>query len=95
MNDNDFNDLVESIQQAGKIKNGSVKPERLFHFNPIDIKKIREKLHKSQTEFAFMIGISVSTLRNWEQGRRYPAGPARALLQIAVSNPEVFENALA
>jgi hypothetical protein len=54
MNDNDFNDLVESIKQAGKIKNGSVKPERLFHFNPIDIKKIREKLHKSQTEFAFI-----------------------------------------
>lgn len=95
MNDNDFNDLVDSIKQAGKIKNGSMKPKRIFHFNPIDIKKIREELHKSQTEFAFMIGISVSTLRNWEQGRRYPEGPARALLQIAVSNPEVFENALA
>ena len=72
-----------------------MKSERVFHFNPIDIRKIREELHKSQTEFAFMIGISVSTLRNWEQGRRYPEGPARALLQIAVSNPEVFENALA
>ncbi len=95
MNDNDFNELVDSIKQAGKIKKGSLKPERVFHFNPIDIKKIREELHKSQTEFAFMIGISVSTLRNWEQGRRYPEGPARALLQIAVSNPEVFENALA
>lgn len=86
MNDNDFNDLVDSIKQAGKIKNESMKPKRVFHFNPIDIKKIREKLHKSQTEFAFMIGISVSTLRNWEQGRRYPEEPARTLLQIAGSN---------
>ncbi len=95
MNDNDFNDLVDSIKQAGKIKKKIMKPGRVFHFNPIDIKKIRKELHKSQNEFAFMIGISVSTLRNWEQGRRYPEGPARALLQIAVSNPEVFENALA
>ncbi|MCK5157353.1 MAG: helix-turn-helix domain-containing protein [Spirochaetales bacterium] len=94
MNNNDFNDLVDSIKQAGEIKTGSMKPERIFHFNPIDIKKIREKLHKSQTEFAIMIGISVGTLRNWEQGRRYPEGPARALLQIAASNPEVFEKVL-
>jgi len=94
MNNNDFNDLVDSINQAGKIKTGNLKPGRIFHFNPIDIKKIRENLHKSQTEFAFMIGISVGTLRNWEQGRRYPEGPARALLKIAASNPEVFEKAL-
>jgi putative transcriptional regulator len=94
MNKNDFDDLVGSIKQAGKIKTGNLKPGRVFHFNPIDIKKIRENLQKSQTEFAFMIGISVGTLRNWEQGRRYPEGPARALLQIAASNPEVFEKAL-
>ena len=94
MNDNDFNDLVDSIKQAGKIKTENLKPGRIFHFNPIDIKKIRENLHKSQTEFAFMIGISVGTLRNWEQGRRYPEGPARALLKIAAENPEVFEKAL-
>jgi len=41
-----------------------------------------------------MIGISVGTLRNWEQGRRYPEGLARALLKIAAENPEVFEKAL-
>jgi len=95
MDNNDFNDLLDSIKQAGNIKKGHLKPERTFHFNPIDIKKIREKLQKSQPEFAFMIGISVATLRNWEQGRRNPEGPARALLQIAASNPEVFEKALA
>jgi len=95
MNNNDFNELIESIEQAGEIKKGVLKPERTFHFNPIDIKKIREELDKTQSEFAFMIGISPATLRNWEQGRRSPEGPARALLQIAASNPEVFEKALA
>jgi putative transcriptional regulator len=95
MNDNDFNALVESIKQAGEIKKQKLKPGRSFHFDPIDIKKIREELHKSQPEFAYMIGISVATLRNWEQGRRCPEGPARALLQIATTNPEVFEKALA
>lgn len=94
MNNNDFDDLLLSIEQAGKIKKGTLKPERVFHFDPVDIKNIRENLHKSQTDFAIMLGISVSTLRNWEQGRRYPEGPARALLKIAASNPEVFQKAL-
>ena len=94
MIDKDFDDLLISVKQAGGIKRGELKPERSFHFDPVDIKKIREKLHKSQTEFAIMIGISVATLRNWEQGRRYPEGPARALLKIAASNPNTFQNAL-
>ena len=40
------------------------------------------------SEFALMIGVSVSTLQNWEQGRRNPDGPARALLKVASENPE-------
>ncbi len=46
MNNNDFDELVESIEQAGNIKRGVLKAERTFHFNPIDIKKIRGELHK-------------------------------------------------
>jgi putative transcriptional regulator len=94
MKDHEFNSLAESIKQAGQIKKGEIEPGRKFHFEPIDIKKIREKLNKTQPEFAYMIGISVATLRNWEQGRRTPEGPARALLQIASKNPEIFEEAL-
>ena len=41
-----------------------------------------------------MIGVSVSTLQNWEQGRRKPKGPARALLKVASENPEAVNNAL-
>ena len=83
MKEDDFNNLTKSIKQAGKIKNGQLKPGRTFEFNPMDIKAIRNKLHKSQSEFALMIGVSVSTLQNWEQERRNPDGPARALLKVA------------
>jgi putative transcriptional regulator len=41
-----------------------------------------------------MIGVSVATLRNWEQGRRRPEGPARALLKVAAANPEMVAAAL-
>jgi putative transcriptional regulator len=47
MREDDFNNLVKSIKQAGKIKNGQLKPGRTFEFNPMDIKAIRNKLHKS------------------------------------------------
>jgi putative transcriptional regulator len=94
MNEKDFANLAESVKQAGQIKKGQLKPGRVFEFSPLDIKAIREKLQKSQREFALMIGVSISTLQNWEQGRRSPQGPAKALLQVASQNPEVVEKAL-
>lgn len=42
-----------------------------------------------------MIGVSVATLQNWEQGRRKPEGPARALLQVAMQNPQAVKEPLA
>ncbi|PYV38295.1 MAG: transcriptional regulator, partial [Acidobacteria bacterium] len=48
----------------------------------------------SQAEFALMIGVSVATLKNWEQGRRTPEGPARALLKVAAKNPKAVAEAL-
>ena len=61
---------------------------------PADIKSIRLKLGKSQSEFALMIGVSLATLQNWEQGRRIPEGPARALLKVAADNPKAVADAL-
>ena len=94
MKKKDFDKLVASVKQAGKIKRGKLKPTRIFRFKPADIKAIREKLGVSQSEFALMIGVSVSTLQNWEQGRRQPDGPARALLKVAAENPEAVAEAL-
>jgi putative transcriptional regulator len=72
MNEQDFDLLMESIKQAGEIKRGERQPSRIFQFTPLDVKEIRHKLRQSQREFAQMIGVSVATLQNWEQGRRKP-----------------------
>ena len=94
MKEKDFEKLRKSVRQAGQIRRGETKPSREFKFDPADIKQIRHKLAKSQAEFAMMIGVSISTLQNWEQGRRQPEGPARALLKIAAENPEAVDKAL-
>jgi len=94
MKQKDFDELVESVREAGRILRGENKPSREFTFSAQDVQAIRKKLRKSQDEFALMIGVSVATLRNWEQGRRQPHGPARALLKIASENPKAVEKAL-
>ena len=94
MRQEDFNELIKSVRQAGKIKRGEMAPSREFVFQSDDIRGIRAKLGLSQSEFALMIGVSVATLQNWEQGRRNPEGPARALLRIAAKNPEAVLEAL-
>lgn len=87
MKDSDFQELLASVKEAGRIKRGEQEPVRKFEVKAEDVKAIRAKLNKSQSEFALMIGVSVSTLQNWEQGRRQPEGPARALLKVASVNP--------
>jgi putative transcriptional regulator len=89
-----FQNLVESIKEMKMIQKGKLKPARVTKVDPISVKAIREKLHQSQSEFAFMIGVSPSTLRNWEQGVRHPEGPAIALLTVAQKNPEAVYAAL-
>jgi putative transcriptional regulator len=95
MRKKDFDNLVSSIRQAGRIRRGEAEPSRVTEFAPVDVKAIRRRLAKSQAEFARMIGVSVATLQNWEQGRRRPEGPARALLALAAANPEAVAAALA
>ena len=94
MKKDEFNQLAESVRQAGKIRRGEMKSSREIEYQPTDIKAIRLKLAKSQSEFALMIGVSVATLQNWEQGRRTPGGPARALLKVAEHDPDAVAEAL-
>ncbi len=54
------------------------------------ISGIREKTGLSQSTFARLLGVSVRTLQEWEQGRRAPSGAARTLLLIAAKNPRVL-----
>jgi putative transcriptional regulator len=89
-----FDELVTSVRQAGAIRRGTRRPGRVTEFTPVDVKAIRGRLGKSQVEFALMIGVSVATLQNWEQGRRRPEGPAQALLKVAAKNPKAVSEAL-
>ncbi|QEH38116.1 Antitoxin igA-2 [Aquisphaera giovannonii] len=85
----DFDELVMSVREAGRIRRGEAQASRITDFAPVDVQAIRLRLAKSQSEFARMIGVSVATLQNWEAGRRRPEGPARALLRVAAENPEL------
>lgn len=89
-----FEELLESVRQAGRIRRGSEKASRITTFRPADIKAIGKKLKAPQGDFALMIGVSVATLHNWEQGRRVPDGPALALLRVAAREPLAVARAL-
>ena len=95
MKKDQFEALVASVRQGGRIRRGLAKPSRAWEWKAESVKKIRRGLGKSQSEFAFMLAVSVSTLQNWEQGRRQPEGPARALLRVAATHPEAVADALA
>ena len=88
MKDELFSDLVESVREGGSILKGKVTPSRSFQVEAPKVREIREAYDLSQAEFAALLGISVDTLQNWEQGRRTPAGPAKILLQIVAKHPE-------
>lgn len=90
MKDELFNELTASIREGGKILQGKAKPARTFVIKTPNVKKIRAGYKLSQNEFAALMGISVKTLQNWEQGRREPEGAARVLLQVAAKHPEVI-----
>lgn len=89
-----FEELVASVRQAGRIRRGASRASRVTTFKPADVRAVRKKLRASQSDFALMIGVSVATLRNWEQGRRVPDGPALALLRVASKEPLAVAKAL-
>lgn len=59
-----------------------------------DVAAIRKQMRLTQDSFAALMGVSVATLRNWEQGRREPQGSARALLQVAKMQPDALTKAI-
>ncbi|WP_175651406.1 helix-turn-helix domain-containing protein [Pseudomonas sp. Marseille-P9899] len=88
MEKNLFDRLVESMTQMDEIDRGERQPSREFHIDAVQVKKIRQATGLSQAMFAKHIDVAVGTLRNWEQGRREPEGPARALLRAINNDPE-------
>ena len=95
MEKNLFDRLVESMTQMDEIDRGERQPSREFHVDALQVKAIREATGLTQENFAKRIDVAVGTLRNWEQGRRAPEGPARALLRAIHNDPENVLAALA
>jgi len=79
------NDLLESVKQ---MKNNEA--ARVTEVELTPVASLRARMGLSQTQFARLLGVSVRTLQQWEQGRRHPTGPARRLLAIAEKRPEVL-----
>ena len=77
---------LEILQGAREIKRGQV--GRVV--NVPAVAQIREKTGLSQSRFAQLLGVSMRTLQDWEQGRRAPSGAARTLLMIAAKNPQAL-----
>ncbi len=92
-----YRELEASIKAAGAQRRGERQLKALTPIPPssIDVRKIRERLNLSQASFALLIRTSTRTVQDWEQGRRQPAGPARALLRIAEKRPELLLETLA
>ena len=75
MKDELFNELAASLREGGEILQDKSKASRTFVIKTPNVKKIRTNYRLSQNEFAALMGISVKTLQNWEQGRREPEEP--------------------
>jgi len=90
MRDELFNELVKSVKEGGAILRGEAKAHREISFEDPETAQIRAEYGLSQAKFAALLGISVRTLQNWEQGRRLPQGPARVLLRVAARHPRAI-----
>lgn len=95
MNKKHFDRMVKSLRQMDDITQGERAASRQFAVNPMAVREIRQSAGLSQERFARMIDVQVGTLRNWEQGRREPTGPAKALLRAIQRDPEHVLRALA
>jgi putative transcriptional regulator len=76
-------EMLEGLRQLKRGEVGRV-------INVPSVSTIRERTGLSQTKFALLLGVSVRTLQEWEQGRRVPSGAARTLLMVAAKNPKAL-----
>lgn len=90
MDEKMFTELETSLKEGMAILRGDAQPSRTFVFDAPDVKAIRGQLKLSQQQFASLLGISLRTLQNWEQGRRSPEGPAKVLLKVAAKHPNAL-----
>ncbi|MBU0724972.1 MAG: helix-turn-helix domain-containing protein [Alphaproteobacteria bacterium] len=83
-------ELIQSMQEALDHSKGQRSGLRVtkVEIRPVDVVAIRKRLGLPQTDFAALLGVSVSGLRKWEQGQRQPTGAARTLLHVMEKEPD-------
>jgi putative transcriptional regulator len=88
--------LIRAAREANAIARGEADPSTYRVHVPVDIdvRAVRKRLGMTQPDFAARFGIPVGTLRDWEQKRRQPEGPARVLLTVIDREPEAVQRAL-
>jgi putative transcriptional regulator len=94
MNENAFADLLKSVRWMKKHQAGQARGGRISEAKATDVKKVRNQAGLAQADFARLIGVSVRTLQNWEQGHRKPTGAAAALLRAVKADPKAVIKAL-
>lgn len=83
-------EILDGIRDVKAYKEGKKKLRTQTLSEPAPPRIIRTRLRLSQSAFAGLMGVSLRTVQDWEQGRRKPSGPAVALLRIAEQKPDVF-----
>jgi len=91
--DSDRNIGDELLQMVREIKAGKSGRKSEVDVSPIVM--ARHKIGHSQFEFAKLLGVSLRTLQEWEQGRRQPSGAAKSLIAIAIKRPDILKEVLA
>ena len=89
-------EIITSLKEAIAWAGGEEIPVRVttVRVPTVDVRKVRRRLGLSQSQFAAKFGFQPATLKNWEQGRTRPDGPARVLLAVIARHPEAVEDAL-
>ena len=90
-----FDKISAGLQEAIEFAKGEETGAIVHEVEAVDVGQIRKELGMTQNEFAKRFHISVGTLRNWEQKRRAPEGPAKTLMYIISKEPEAVKRALA
>ncbi len=80
--------ILDGLYDALAYAKGDTKGRKVHRVRDVDVQRVRKKLGLSQAAFAAAFAVSVATVRNWEQGRRAPEGPARVLLNVIERHPE-------
>jgi putative transcriptional regulator len=83
-------EILQGIREIKAYKAGKIVLRTHKLKRPAAPQRIRASLKLSQSAFAGLMGVSLRTVQDWEQGRRKPSGPAVALLRIAEQRPDVF-----